>query len=219
MCVFLYVTTYTAAIICFIWPQWALASEYWFKSCLDQFAPWVLAGWRSLGLPRAHQRATQATLNTWGKHISWGSWGWFCQGSSQREVTCSNPELFNAKSPRKVFRKRGAVEIKFGSQKGDQWGWKCNTSKSLAWTKLRAMADKQQNIIHRDLAALEPHKVWYRAGQRSACRHSNVLSTGCLLGCSPCWRGVQVNDYLNAGKTHKLDCGFSSKPSTCFSSL
>lgn len=42
---------------------------------------------------------------------------WFCQGSSQREATCSNPELFNAKSPRKMFRKRSAVEIQFGSQK------------------------------------------------------------------------------------------------------
>lgn len=61
-------------------------------------------------------------------------------------ITHSN---FNSKSPRKMFRKKDAVEIQFGSQKRNQWGWKCNTSRSLAWTKLRGMADKQQSIIHR----------------------------------------------------------------------
>lgn len=110
--------------------------------------------------------------------------------------------------------------MQFGSQKGNKWGRKCNTSKSLAWTKLRRLSDKQQSIIHRDLAELEqkPHEVWYRAGQRSAHRQSNVLSTVS--------RGLLSMLERDPGKwlfkcwqNHKLDCVFSSKPSTCFSSL
>lgn len=142
------------------------ASEYWFSAMLIQELPGSVC---SLSPEQAGAPLVSPEPSTGQHELLWTHEGstsaeeaeeWFCQGSSQKEVICSNPELFNTKSLRKMFRKRSAVEIQFGSQKGNQWGWKPNTSKSLAWTKLRGMADKQQSIIHRDLAELEqePHE-------------------------------------------------------------
>lgn len=48
-----------------------------------------------------------------------------------------SPELFNAKSPRRMFRKRCAGWNTVGKSKRKQWGQKCSLIKSLAKTKLR----------------------------------------------------------------------------------
>lgn len=137
MHMYLYVTTYTAAIICFIRSQWATISGIMvhchaqFKSCPE----WGLligscAAWRSLGLHRAQHKAARATLNVQGKQISWGSWyvvlpRIFTQWRKQ------HAQILNSLMPKALegcSEKGVLTEIQLASQKGKQWGQKCTLS-------------------------------------------------------------------------------------------
>lgn len=147
---YLYVTTYTAAIICFIRSQWATISETTvhchaqLKSCPE----WGLltgscAAWRSLGLHRAQRKAARATRNEQGKQISWGSWCVILPGIFT-EWRKQHVQILNSLMPKALegcSEKGVLVEIQLASQKGKQCGQKCTLSKSLAKPKLRAVAD------------------------------------------------------------------------------
>lgn len=148
---YLYVTTYTAAITCFIRSQWATVSGIMVhchaevKSCPEQgLLAGSCAAWRSLGLRRAQHEAARATRNVQGQQISWGSRcailpGIFTDWGKQHAQILNSltPKALEGSSERGVL-----VEIQLASQKGKQWGQKGTLSKSLAETKLRGVADR-----------------------------------------------------------------------------
>lgn len=150
----LYVTTYTAAITCFIRSQWATVSGIMVhcharvKSCPEQgLLTGSCAAWRSLGLHRAQHKAARATLNVQGQHVRWGSRcvilpGIFTDWGKQHAQILNSltPKALEGSSERGVL-----VEIQLASQEGKQWGQKGTLSKSLAEIKLRGVADRMSS--------------------------------------------------------------------------